>query len=154
VYNLTGFLLWRQYRRQYWGKNFRGVSPSKMGRFSPFLATIQALSKSCVFLFNKRSEGCFVSDAPPLVLAPAIFIIALFSWVSVGDRLQLVLKLAKEVQSCTRVEIIKYTSLKYLCLYKNYRYSIYWGSGTTGLVRWNSSWIESLFVREGLSLRL
>jgi hypothetical protein len=53
------------------------------GRFSlknaPFLATIQAISKTCVFLFNKRSEGCFVSDAPPLVLAPTIFIIALFS---------------------------------------------------------------------------
>jgi hypothetical protein len=30
-----------------------------MGRFAPFLATIQALSKKCVFLFNKRSKGCF-----------------------------------------------------------------------------------------------
>jgi hypothetical protein len=49
-----------------------GIFPSKMGRFAPFLATIQALSKTCVFLFNKRSEGCFVSDAPPLVLAPTI----------------------------------------------------------------------------------
>jgi hypothetical protein len=58
---------------------FGGIFPSKMGRFSPFLATIQAHLKTCVFLFNKRSEGCFVSDAPPLVLAPTIFIIALFS---------------------------------------------------------------------------
>jgi hypothetical protein len=118
-----------------------------MGRFSPFLATIQAISKTCVFLFNKRSEGCFVWAAPPLVLAPSIFIIALFSWVSVGDRLRLVLKLAKEVQSCTRAEIIKYSCFKYLCLYKNYRYSIYWGSGSTGPVRWISRWIESLSVR-------
>jgi hypothetical protein len=58
---------------------FGGVSPSKMGRFAPFLATIQAISKICVFLSNKRREGCFVSDAPPLVLAPTFFIIALFS---------------------------------------------------------------------------
>jgi hypothetical protein len=29
-----------------------GVYPSKMGRFAPFLATIQAISKTCVFLFN------------------------------------------------------------------------------------------------------
>jgi hypothetical protein len=48
-----------------------------MGRFAAFLATIQAISKTCVFLFNKRSEGCFVWAAPPLVLAPTIFIIAL-----------------------------------------------------------------------------
>jgi hypothetical protein len=61
------------------GHFFGGVSPSKMGRFAPFLATIQAISKTCVFLFNKRSEGCFVWAAPPLVLAPTIFIIALFS---------------------------------------------------------------------------
>jgi hypothetical protein len=85
---------------------FGGIFPSKMGRFAPFLATIQALSKICAFLFNKRSEGCFVSDAPQLVLAPTIFIIALFSWVSVGNRLRLVLKLAKEVQSLTCAENI------------------------------------------------
>jgi hypothetical protein len=29
-----------------------GVSPSKMGRFAPFLATIQALSKTRVFLYT------------------------------------------------------------------------------------------------------
>jgi hypothetical protein len=44
---------------------FGGVSPSKMGRFAPFLATIQAISKICVFLSNKRSEGCFVWATPP-----------------------------------------------------------------------------------------
>jgi hypothetical protein len=58
---------------------FGGCFPPKMGRFAPFLATIQALSKTCVSLFNKRSEGCFVLDAPPLVLARAISIIAPFS---------------------------------------------------------------------------
>jgi hypothetical protein len=78
--SLTGFRLWRQYWRQYWGYIFfGGILPSKMGRFAPFLATIQALSKTCAFLLNKRSKGCIVSDAPPLVLAPTIFIIALFS---------------------------------------------------------------------------
>jgi hypothetical protein len=56
---------------------FGGIFPSKIGHFAPFRAKIQALSKTCAFLFNKRSKGCFVSDAPPLVLAPAIFIIAL-----------------------------------------------------------------------------
>jgi hypothetical protein len=30
---------------------FRGHISLKMGRFAPFLATIQALSKTCVFLF-------------------------------------------------------------------------------------------------------
>jgi hypothetical protein len=35
------------------GNFFGGISPSKMGRFAPFLATIQAISKTCVFLFNK-----------------------------------------------------------------------------------------------------
>jgi hypothetical protein len=61
-----------------WGVHFfGGIFPSKMGRFAPFLAMIQAISKTCVFLLNKRSEGCFVWAAPPLVLAPTIFIIAL-----------------------------------------------------------------------------
>jgi hypothetical protein len=64
---LTGFVLWPSYNGHFWGYIFfRGIFPSKIGRFAPFLATIQALSKTCVFLFNKRSEGCFVSDAPPL----------------------------------------------------------------------------------------
>jgi hypothetical protein len=50
---LTGFRLWRQYWRQYWGYIFfGGIFPSKMGRFAPFQATIQALSNTCVFLFN------------------------------------------------------------------------------------------------------
>jgi hypothetical protein len=93
---------------------FRGRFSLKMGQFAPFLATIQAISKTCVFLFNKRSKGCFVWGAPPLVLAPTIFIIALFSWVSVGDQLRLVLKLAKEVQNVTRAEnIFKFTYLEY-----------------------------------------
>jgi hypothetical protein len=114
---ITGFRLWRRYRRQYWGYIFfGGVYPSKMGRFAPFLATIQAISKICVFLFNKRIEGCFVSDAPPLVLAPTVFIIALFSWVSVGDWTRLVLKLAKE---CTRAEIIKASSQLLWRVYRN-----------------------------------
>jgi hypothetical protein len=39
---------------------FRGHISLKMGRFAPFLATIQRLSKTCGFLLNKRSEGCFV----------------------------------------------------------------------------------------------
>jgi hypothetical protein len=118
-----------------------------MGRLAPFLATIQALSKTCVFLSNKRSKGCFVLDAPPMLLAPTIFIIALFSWVSVGNRLRLVLKLAKEGQNVTRAEIFRYRYLKYLPSYKNYWYSIQWRSGNTGLVRWNSRWIDSLSDR-------
>jgi hypothetical protein len=40
--------------------------PQKLDDFAPFLPTIQALSKTCVFLSNKRSEGCFASDSPPL----------------------------------------------------------------------------------------
>jgi hypothetical protein len=51
------------------------------------------------------------------------------------------------VQSCDRAEIIKYTSLKYLCLCKKYWYSIQWSSGNTGLVRWISRWIDSLSDR-------
>jgi hypothetical protein len=51
------------------------------------------------------------------------------------------------VQNGTRAEIIKYTYSKYLPSYKNCWYSIYWGSGTTWLVWWNSSWIESQSVR-------
>jgi hypothetical protein len=31
---------------------FWGIFPSKMGRFAPFLATIQALSKTRVFLYT------------------------------------------------------------------------------------------------------
>jgi hypothetical protein len=70
---LTGFRLWRQYWRQFSGYIFfGGIFPSKIGRFAPFLATIQRLSKTCGFLLNKRSEGCFVWAAPSLVLAPAI----------------------------------------------------------------------------------
>jgi hypothetical protein len=71
---------------------FGGIFPSKMGRFAPFLATIQALSKTCAFLLNKRSEACFVSEAPQLVLAPTIFIIALnmcfVSWESTPARVK------------------------------------------------------------------
>jgi hypothetical protein len=58
---------------------FRGHVSLKMGHYAPFLATILAFSKTSVFLSNKRSEGCFVWAAPQLVLAPTIFIIALFS---------------------------------------------------------------------------
>jgi hypothetical protein len=35
----------------------------------PLLATIQPVSKTCAFLFKKRSEGCFVWAAPSLLLA-------------------------------------------------------------------------------------
>jgi hypothetical protein len=77
-----------------------------MGRFAPFLATIQAILKTCVFLFNKRSKGCFVWAAPPPVLAPTIFIIALnmcfVSWGSNPARV----KASKEVQSLTRAKNI------------------------------------------------
>jgi hypothetical protein len=58
---------------------FRGHISLKMGRFDPFLATIQHLSKTRAFLFKKRSEGCFVWAAPSLLLARTYFIIALFS---------------------------------------------------------------------------
>jgi hypothetical protein len=78
---LTGFRLWRQYWRHFWGYIFfGGIFPSKMGRFAPFLATIQRLSKTCAFLSKKRSEGCFVWAAPSLLLAPTYFIIALNMW--------------------------------------------------------------------------
>jgi hypothetical protein len=77
---LTGFRLWPQYWRHFWGYIFfGGIFPSKMGRFAPFLATIQRLSKTCAFLPKKRSEGCFVWAAPSLLLARTYFIIALFS---------------------------------------------------------------------------
>jgi hypothetical protein len=59
---------------------FGGIFPSKMGRFAPFLATIQRLSKTCAFLSKKKSEDCFVWSAPSLVLAPTYFIIALNMW--------------------------------------------------------------------------
>jgi hypothetical protein len=50
---LTGFRLWRQYWRQYLGYIFfGGIFPSKMGRFAPFLATIQALSRTRGFLLG------------------------------------------------------------------------------------------------------
>jgi hypothetical protein len=46
---------------------FGGISPSKIGHIAPLSATIQALSKTRVFLLSKkRSEDCFVSAAPPL----------------------------------------------------------------------------------------
>jgi hypothetical protein len=65
----------------FWGVHFfGGIFPSKMGRFAPFLATIQRFSKTCAFLFKKKSEGCFVWAAPSLVLAPTNFIIALNMW--------------------------------------------------------------------------
>jgi hypothetical protein len=37
--------------------------------------------------------------------------------------------------------------LKYYVLYKNKRNSIQWTSGCTGLLQWNSRWIESLLAR-------
>jgi hypothetical protein len=50
---LTGFRLWRQYWRHFWGYIFfGGIFPSKMGRFAPFLATIQALSRARAFLLG------------------------------------------------------------------------------------------------------
>jgi hypothetical protein len=58
---LTGFRLWCQYWRQFWGYIFfGGISPSKIGHIAPFLATIQRLSKTHAFLLEERSEGCFV----------------------------------------------------------------------------------------------
>jgi hypothetical protein len=46
-----------QYWRQYWGYIFfGGIFPSKMGPFAPFLATIQALSRTPVFLSSENEQ--------------------------------------------------------------------------------------------------
>jgi hypothetical protein len=68
---LTGFRLWRQYWRQLLGSLFlMGVSPSKMGPFAPFLATIQRLLSARAFL----SPKCFVWAVPSLLRAHTYFI--------------------------------------------------------------------------------
>jgi hypothetical protein len=52
---LTGFRLWRQYWRQFWGYIFfRGHISLKIGHIAPFLATIQRLSKTRVFLYTSK----------------------------------------------------------------------------------------------------
>jgi hypothetical protein len=38
---------------------FGGISPSKIGQIAPFLATIQALSKTRVFLSSKKKQRLF-----------------------------------------------------------------------------------------------
>jgi hypothetical protein len=63
------------------GVHFLGEHISlKNGTFCPLLATIQRLSKTCAFLFKKRSEGLIVWATPSLLLAPTYFIIALNMW--------------------------------------------------------------------------
>jgi hypothetical protein len=62
--SLTAFMFWPSINGKILGVYFfGGISPSKIGHIAPFLATIQRLSKACVFLLRvKISEGCFVSD--------------------------------------------------------------------------------------------
>jgi hypothetical protein len=54
---LTGFWLWRQYWRQFWGYIFWGEHNSKkMGPFAPSSATIQALSRTRAFLLSENEQ--------------------------------------------------------------------------------------------------
>jgi hypothetical protein len=39
---------------------FGGIFPSKMGRFAPFLASIQAISKTRVFLYTGARTDYFI----------------------------------------------------------------------------------------------
>jgi hypothetical protein len=53
IKSLTGFLLWRQYWRHFWGSFFYGgISPSKIGLIVPYWEPVQALSKARVFLLG------------------------------------------------------------------------------------------------------
>jgi hypothetical protein len=142
VFLLTAFVLWPSYNSHLLGVHFfRGHISLKNRTYSPFLATIQRLSKAPVFLLRvKISEGCFVSDLPPAISHPYL-IFETNSWKIRGGSWE---------STPARVKaIIKYKNLKYLCLYKNC-----WYSGTTGLVRWNSPWIESLSDQRILLLKL
>jgi hypothetical protein len=84
---LTGFRLWRQYWRQFWGYIFWGsIFPSKMGPFAPFSATIQALSRTRTFLSseNERKLLCMgrtFTVARPYLLNNCPFQLS-FSWES------------------------------------------------------------------------
>jgi hypothetical protein len=64
---------------------FRGIFPSKMGRFAPFLATIQRLSKTCAFLSKKRSGGFFLWAVPSLLLSLNMWFV---SWESTPARVK------------------------------------------------------------------
>jgi hypothetical protein len=50
-------MLWPSINGYFWGYIFfGGISPSKIGHIAPFLATIQALSKTCVFLHTQKKS--------------------------------------------------------------------------------------------------
>jgi hypothetical protein len=54
---LTAFMLWPSINGHILGVYFfGGISPSKIGHIAPFLATIQALSKTRVFLLSKKKR--------------------------------------------------------------------------------------------------
>jgi hypothetical protein len=53
--------------------------PQKWDIFPPFYPLFKLFQRHVSFYILKMSQGCFVWAAPPLVLAPTIFIIALFS---------------------------------------------------------------------------
>jgi hypothetical protein len=70
-----------QYWRQYWGYIFLGgIFPSKMGRFAPFLATIQALSKTCGFLLGQKYSRMLCMVHTFTGARTGYFIIALNMW--------------------------------------------------------------------------
>jgi hypothetical protein len=57
IFSLTAFMLWPSYNGHFWGYIFfGGISPSKIGHIAPFLATIQALSKTRVFLYTQKKS--------------------------------------------------------------------------------------------------
>jgi hypothetical protein len=58
---------------------FGGIFPSKMGRFAPFLATIQALSKAHVFLYTQNERKLLCMGRTFTGARTDYFIIALFS---------------------------------------------------------------------------
>jgi hypothetical protein len=54
---ITAFMLWPSINGHLLGVYFfGGISPSKIGHIAPFLATIQALSKTRVFLLSKKKR--------------------------------------------------------------------------------------------------
>jgi hypothetical protein len=78
------------------GSFFKGAYfPQKLAQKTSIEARYNFFQRHVPFCILKINEGCFVWDAPPLLINPLLNNIALNIFASVGDRIRLVLKLVK-----------------------------------------------------------
>jgi hypothetical protein len=73
------------------GSFFKGAYfPQKLAQKTSIETRYKLFQRHVSFYILKISEGCFVWDAPPLLISPLLYNIALNIFAAVGNRIRLV----------------------------------------------------------------